>query len=153
MRDNSCSKPQHLIPWITPFYCLACHRVGLSDTALVWFKSYFSGLYQAVQVNQSTSWKEHLRFGLPQARSKHLHLTFEPVDASSQCGLHLFADDTQLFILFKFSELAVGSNQMKKCVTDIQSWMTRNFPKLNSEKTDMLLISSLIAKLSHLNSP
>ena len=59
---------------------------------------------------------------------------------------HLFADDTQLFISFKSSELAVGSNQMEKCVTDIKSWMARNFLNLNSEKTEMLLINSCYCK-------
>ena len=52
-----------------------------------------------------------------------------PVDASSQRGRHLFADDTQLFISFKSSELA--SNQMK----------------LNSEKTGLLLINSRYCKV------
>ena len=40
--------------------------IGVSDTALAWFKSYLSGRYQAVQVNRSTSRKQHLRFGVPQ---------------------------------------------------------------------------------------
>ena len=63
-------------------------------------------------------------------------------------NFHLFADDTQLFISFKSSELAVGSNQMEKCfLTDIKSLMARNFLKFNSEKTEMLLISSRYGKV------
>ena len=50
-------------------------------------------------------------------------------------------------ISFTSSELAVGSNQMEKCVTDIKSWMARNFLKLNSEKTEMLLISPRYGKV------
>ena len=60
---------------------------------------------------------------------------------------HLFADDTKLFISFKSSELAIGSNQMEICVTDIKFWVARNFLKLNSEKTEMLLISSRYCKV------
>ena len=34
--------------------------IGVYDTALAWFKSYLFGCYQAVQINRSTSRKQHL---------------------------------------------------------------------------------------------
>ena len=109
--------------------------------------------YQAVQVNQSTSRKQHLRFGVPQGSVlgpllfSIYTLPLGQLMRHHSVDFHLFADDTQLFISFKSSELAVGSNQMEKCVTDIKSWMARNFLKLNSEKTEMLLISSRYGKV------
>ena len=127
--------------------------IGVSDMALAWFKSYLSGRYQAVQVNQSTSRKQHLRFGVPQGSVlgpllfSIYTLPLGQLMRHHSVDFHLFADDTQLFISFKSSELAVGSNQMEKCVTDIKSWMARNFLKLNSEKTEMLLISSRYGKV------
>ena len=98
--------------------------IGVSDTALAWFKSYLFGRYQAAQVNQSTSRKQHLRFGVPQGSVlgpllfSIYNLPLGQLMRHHSVDFHLFADDTQLFISFKSSELAVGSIQMEKCVTD-----------------------------------
>ena len=59
---------------------------------------------------------------------------------------HLFADDTQLYLSFDISEIQSTCHQMECCIADISSWMTSNFLKLNSEKTEMLLISSRFNK-------
>ena len=62
-------------------------------------------------------------------------------------SFHLFADDTQIFLSFNFPEFKATCTQMENCIKDIRSWMTANYLKLNSEKTEMLFISSRFSKI------
>ena len=53
---------------------------------------------------------------------------------------HIYADDIQLF--YVFTNLSTATSTLENCVTSIQSWMCKNFLKLNPDKTEILLIQS-----------
>ena len=58
---------------------------------------------------------------------------------------HLYADDTQLYITFETSssdEMELAKFRLESCVSDIDSWMTRNKLKLNTDKTEIAVLSA-----------
>ena len=62
---------------------------------------------------------------------------------------HLFADDTQIYATFNIPDLQSTCDRTERCISDVQSWMAANFLKLNTEKTEILLISSRFGKVEH----
>lgn len=60
-------------------------------------------------------------------------------------NFHLYADDTQLYITFSTSSLSESESAIRAvedCVADLNKWMTDNMLKLNSDKTEILVLSS-----------
>ena len=58
---------------------------------------------------------------------------------------HFYADDSQLYIVFKPKDPSSIDNAIAKieaCVADIRAWMSRHFLKLNDEKTEILVITT-----------
>jgi len=53
-------------------------------------------------------------------------------------GVHSYADDTQLYLHAAATELAEQTVNLTSCITEINSWMTSNRLKLNTEKTQFL---------------
>ena len=50
-----------------------------------------------------------------------------------------YADDTQLYISVSANNLD-PVNSLIQCITDISSWMSKNFLQLNQDKTEILLV-------------
>ena len=59
---------------------------------------------------------------------------------------HMYAADTQLYLSFDGSSAASGIRNMESCIADIQCLMTRNFLKLNNDKTEFMVFSSHFRK-------
>ena len=55
---------------------------------------------------------------------------------------HFYADDSQLWVIFKPPELDTAIGQMEKCITSMQKWMHTHQLKMNDDKTEFLVISS-----------
>ena len=65
---------------------------------------------------------------------------------------HLFADDTQLYIVFKprdSTSASAAKDLVERCIAEIRSWMHINWLKLNGDKTEFLLITA--KSLKHLS--
>ena len=59
--------------------------------------------------------------------------------------LHMFADDTQLYVAFRLNMLDEQTDILGKietCIVEIKEWMTLNKLKLNEDKTEFLVITS-----------
>lgn len=59
--------------------------------------------------------------------------------------LHLYADDTQLYITFETSssvEMESVKFRIESCLSEIDNWMTRNKLKLNTDKTEIAVVSN-----------
>ena len=54
----------------------------------------------------------------------------------------LYADDLQLYISTTTDKLNETMAQMEACINDVWHWMTKNYLKLNEEKTEMMVIGS-----------
>ena len=55
---------------------------------------------------------------------------------------HLYADDNQLYIIFKPAKSAEAVSKMESCVRDIKMWMVRNKLMFNDDKTEGILIGT-----------
>ena len=67
---------------------------------------------------------------------------------------HCYADDSQLYIRIKPKSADSKSKEtIENCVSDLMTWMGDNFLKVNSEKTDFILLGTTnqLSKLSQFN--
>ena len=55
-------------------------------------------------------------------------------------NVHMYADDTQLYLGFNLWEYEAAKLQMEGCIADIRSWLSANCLKLNDDKTELLII-------------
>ena len=78
-------------------------RFGITGTSLKWFESYLSNRSQCVQLENSTSAKKKLHFGVPQGSVLGpllFTLYVSPIADITQhnVGNMFYADDTQLYV-------------------------------------------------------
>ena len=66
---------------------------------------------------------------------------------------HFYADDSQIYFSFDSNtpELVTAS-RLEACVKDVSDWMSANKSKLNSDKTELLLIASQFCPKPQLSS-
>ena len=124
---------------------------GKTDSALEWFASYFKDRNQTVLVNGETSTAKVLSTGMPQGSgtgpwgyTKYTGPLGTPIRLM-RLLYHMFADDTQLHLAINSNSVKSQSEakeKLEKCVSSISSWMTENRLKLNSEKTEFMLIGT-----------
>ena len=127
-------------------------RFGVNSTALIWFESYLMSQKQFVQVNGCRSTQCSLECGVPQGSvlGPLLYLLYTSPIANiikfHKLQYHLYADDTQLYIIsFKTYcgyDLSLAKRHVECCVNDIDCWMVSNGLKLNQDKTEFVFISS-----------
>ena len=56
--------------------------------------------------------------------------------------LHIYADDTQIYFFIKPTTATESIRRVEDCLSSIHQWMTSNYLKLNSDKTEVLLIGT-----------
>ena len=110
-------------------------RFGINGTALDWFRSYLSNRSQAVRINNSSSEKMYLNFGvlrslsLDQFSSLYMLLLWWTLQKKHGVNHMLYADDTQLYVEFNRSPMAASSQHLELCIDGIKSWMFQNILK------------------------
>jgi len=120
--------------------------LGITGTALLWFRSYLAHRYQVVSCAGHTSSPRPVISGVPQGLVLgHLffciHIqTFEKIIQRHNISFHLYADDTQLYLSFDPSEAQAAFAKLYHCLSDIRDWMPANFLKLSGDKTELVLI-------------
>ena len=124
---------------------------GISGTALNWFESYLSNRTQRISIDGVLSNIFNLKFGVPQGSclgpllfSLYASKLFKIVETHLP-NPHCYADDTQLYIAFRqgndMEEIA-ALTAMESCIADVSQWMHMDKLKLNSDKTECLLIGT-----------
>lgn len=132
--------------------------MGVADTALSWFESYLSDRQQKVCIRGSVSSLHKLKYGVPQGSvlGPILFTVYTSplgdVIRHHNINFHLYADDTQLYLCFKTKDIDINIQHMESAIKDIHNWLTSNFLKLNSDKTELLLFGSR-PNLAKLNLP
>jgi len=122
---------------------------GVSGTALSWFTSYLSDLQHYLSIHQATAYctTASVPHGVPQGSvlGPLLFIIYmHPLDKIIRhygFKFHCYADDTQLYIHSQCNS-PFPTNSISACIDDINAWMTSNFLKLNTDKTDLLLIGA-----------
>ena len=129
-------------------------RLGVTGSALQWFRSYLSGRVQRVVVNGVSSDPTALSCGVPQGSVLGPLLftiyTLPLGDIIRNHGIpyHMYADDSQKYAIFKLHEYCATITKMESLVCDIRSWYAQNMLKCNDPKTDMMVISSKYQPIS-----
>ena len=125
-------------------------RFGITGTSLKWFESYLSNRSQCVQIENSTSAKKKLHFGVPQGSVLGpllFTLYVSPIaDITQQhnVGNMFYADDTQLYVSISPRDINNSPSlaTLNSCLSAIKTWMGNNMLKLNDGKTELLLLGS-----------
>ena len=124
-------------------------RFGITITPLKWFESYLSNRSQCVQIENSTSAKKKLHFGLPQGSvlgALLFTLYVSPIADITQynVGNMFCADDTQLYVSISPRDVNKSPSvaTLHSCLSAIKTWMGNNMLKLNDGKTELLLLGS-----------
>ena len=97
---------------------------------------------QSIAINFSVSSSRDLHFCVPQGSVLGpVLLSTSPItDIIQSHGLkyHLYADDTQLYLAFIpacSEDLVAATSCVEACVAEVLVWMSRNYLKLNDDKS------------------
>ena len=122
---------------------------GVSELALAWLKSYLSGRSHSVKVGSTLSHPAALQYKVPQGSvlgpilfSLYTNPMSSSIRSHSSIKYDFYADDTQLYITLSPANFTHPIQKLKNCLNDIQNFMFTNKVKLNSDKTEVILIGS-----------
>ena len=124
---------------------------GVTGPVLNWFTSYLSNRSQRVSIDGVLSEKFNLDCGVPQGSclrpllfviysSKLFQITEKHLP-----NVHCYADDTQLYLAFKpgnDTDEVAALRALESCIADIRRWMLSDKLKLNSDKTEFLIMGT-----------
>ncbi len=123
--------------------------LGISGSALEWFRSYLKDRQQYVHINGASSSKRDLKYGVPQGSvlgpflfSVYI-LPLRKILDELGVPYELYADDNQLYVILKPKEPGPASDLMSTTVHRIRFWLTENFQKVNDSKTELIILSSM----------
>ena len=121
--------------------------LGIRGVALKWFKSFLCDRTQKVKIGDEYSSEVKLDFGVTQGSilgPKLFNIYTKPFPAELQqisVSVEGYADDNQLLkkfnLVFQFEVLTEGINETFRV---IEMWMKANFLKLNSSKTQIMIV-------------
>ena len=134
--------------------------IGISGSALNWFKSYLEERTYFVEIGNCSSDKMAMTCGVPQGSILGpllFNLYMLPLGqliSSHNVSYHNYADDTQIYVSLTAGEHG-PVDSLFHCIQHISMWMQNNFLQLNSEKTELIVFGPQKQResvISHLES-
>ena len=120
---------------------------GLSGFVLNWLKTYLTDREYLVALGEHRSEAIPLTCGVPQGSilgpllfSLYM-LPLGTIIRRHNISYHTYADDTQIYISVTSNNYS-DTKTLVDCINDINVWMSRNFLKLNQDKTEVLIIGN-----------
>ena len=114
---------------------------GITGIAYKWFQSFVTGRFHAVCYGDTTTPSRLVRSGVPQGSVLgpilYVLYTADVIDIVESLGLgvHLYADDTQLYASGPSIQSLDIAGRVLKAVDLVRSWMSSNRLRLNPDKT------------------
>ena len=128
---------------------------GFTDTVLQWFSSYLTDRTHYVSLSNHCSAFTHVHSGVPQGSvlgpmlfTMYIKPLSVIIDSHSIIH-HSFADDLQLLMSAPQDRISELLHTMQSCISDVKSWATANMLKLNDNKTELMLVTSMRTKHLH----
>ena len=127
-------------------------EVNIAGSALELIMSFTTCRTQFVAVNHVESNPVNVKYGVPQGSvlgpilfSLYM-LPLGRLIRSHGIQHHMYADDTQLYLTFKETEMNTATTSLRQCTESLRNWMSHNFLKLNTNKTELLYVRSKFKK-------
>ena len=122
-------------------------ELGITDTALQWFRSFLTGRTQQVRINGEYSESLEVLFGTPQGSVLgpeifSIYVRRQP-QVFEKCSFNssAFADDSNGRRTFAISlQYDVLNNEVPRCLEEVTKWMNFMSLKINPDKTEILLL-------------
>lgn len=121
--------------------------LGISGTALNWFRSYLSERTQTVLFNNKKSSPSHVSYGVPQGsvlgpllfRIYMIPLCI--ILHNLGVSFHCYADDTQIYLSTSSSPSDLSDLRSSACsiYSVVSKWLSSNYLRLNDDKTELML--------------
>ena len=155
------------IYWFTNLSCkiyftqrYILHRLhtdfGFTDTVLQWFSSYLTDRTHYVSLSNHCSAFTPVHSGVPQVSvlgpilfTMYIKPLSAIIDPHSIIH-HSFADDLQLQMSAPPDRISELLHSMQSCISDVKAWATADMPKLNYNKTEVMLVTSKRTKHLHI---
>lgn len=122
------------------------HFFGLDSIAINWMYNYLKDRQQMVKLKSYISESKKLSCGVPQgsilAPLLFSIFTSDLPDRINSCSIHLYADDTQIYLSFAPSEINHAIARINNDLNVIVSWTDSNALKLNPIKSSAMLIGN-----------
>ena len=121
---------------------------GIMGTALAWLRSFLTKRTQQVVFNGHSSSKVTVTSGVPQGSVLGplfflLYTADIPLIASEhRIEAYFYADDGQLYLFGRAGEAESMISRVTECIADIDTWMSSNRMKLNSDKTQFIWLGT-----------
>ena len=125
------------------------NEIGITGSALKWFRSFISGRCQKVKIGQHESAEITIRFGVPQGSvlgpvlfNIYIRSLYKSVQ-ELKFLIHGYADDHQIYNSYnKTSEYSIMANQIPDCFSRVSEWMSNHYLQLNPTKTELIVFGS-----------
>ena len=119
-------------------------NLGLSESSLVWIKSYLSNRIQYTKFSNFTSKDEKVKAGVPQGSilGPLLFICFSNdiyTDFQDKCKCYSYADDSQFIIAAKNQKEL--TKKIEEIIKMAHRWYSQNCMKANQGKTEILVVN------------
>lgn len=121
------------------------HTIGFSEKLLYLFRDYLSNRQQLVQIDDKTSKKLQIDFGVPQGSILGpvlFNLYVRTISSNGTSNYLLYADDTTMLRHTKVVNLLQTINEMQREMNEVNTWSEEKNLCLNSQKTKAILFST-----------
>ena len=121
--------------------------LGTTGKALARFTSYRQNRTQKITISGKQSRSQQLECGVPQGSVLRPILVNVYTAAlglllrQEKTNYSMYADDTDLYLIFKPSELTKNVAEMERTAGLVHRWMASNKLKMNDAKTEVMLIT------------